>query len=676
MTQTYAVHRRAKSEQAETAPAARVPGPSLAALQGGAMPSREQLGDRIALSSAIQSKMENAFGTDFSGLQFHESETVAEAGADAVTMGRHIAFAPGKLSAPGGQELLGHELSHVVSQARGEAAGRGFLNDSALESRADREGAMAAAGGSVYAGPVTPLSSSSAASAAGPMQARKAKDKAADSLKHMASDGRSAEGDAYFKRRFGENEGGGVNHGELKDSHKFRLFLRQSYGKSDEEKDALYDMYTNPDRQEDYLQHIRQLTDETMAMDMDSFNLKDKKSLLGKSQWLSDKTTDVMALSDVVKDNQKALGYSDKFVSEDFGSRRQYMMASKLDARGRLREIAGEAEKGSAAQSDSAKVNFGDSGTNQGFAAFKDRYVTKNRADKLKEVGRNYNPISMAHYQAATPEQRAAGKSYIQDSRDINGMLRGGAAGLTDEKKSELEAMSSNLSGMMQTLDTDQTGYRSISDAGLLPLLEQAGLSDAVLNENGTVNHERLLQNKDRLVGMTFQDKGFTSTTASSQFAAKWGSNLGRRDLNFFKKRALDRRGVSQEERAHPHNAGLMDISEDGKMPLRSRQQAAAGVLDNLMGSDYIKDSDIGTHMMEIAMPKGSKAAHIDAFNSSTGQLDEKTMAHQQMEILLDKGSNFRIADIVQEMDENGQAIPNSFRFILELLQEKEKEGA
>jgi len=171
MHQTYAV--RPKEKKSGAPAVSRPKGPSLADLQRGAMPSREQLGTAVNLSSAIQAKMENAFGADFSGLQLHESQTVAEAGAEAVTMGNHIAFAPGKLSGPGGQELLGHELSHVVSQARGEVSGRGFLNDSALEARADREGAMAAAGESVNAGLSAPLSASSAAAAAGPMQAKK-----------------------------------------------------------------------------------------------------------------------------------------------------------------------------------------------------------------------------------------------------------------------------------------------------------------------------------------------------------------------------------------------------------------------------------------------------------------------------------------------------------------------
>ena len=164
------------------APPAHAPeatGPSLQALRAGAAPTAEQLGRPVDLPGAIRAKMEASFGADLSGVRLYESQAVADAGAEAVAMGGHISFAPGKLdfSSGGGQALLGHELSHVVSQARGEVTGSGFLNDRALEARADREGAMAAAGESVYSGPVTPISASSTAQAAGPMQAKKPLDK-------------------------------------------------------------------------------------------------------------------------------------------------------------------------------------------------------------------------------------------------------------------------------------------------------------------------------------------------------------------------------------------------------------------------------------------------------------------------------------------------------------------
>ncbi len=142
----------------------------------GAMPSTEQMGHRVDLPEQIREKMEASFGADFSGVKLYESQTVADAGAEAMTMGSNVAFAPGQLdlASTSGQALLGHELSHVVSQARGESAGQGFLADAGLEAQADRQGALAAQGESVYTGPVTPLSASAVpASAAGPMQAEK-----------------------------------------------------------------------------------------------------------------------------------------------------------------------------------------------------------------------------------------------------------------------------------------------------------------------------------------------------------------------------------------------------------------------------------------------------------------------------------------------------------------------
>ena len=149
--------------------------PSLSALRSVAeKPTDEQMGHRVDLPDAMRSKMENAFGADLSAVKLYESRAVADAGAQAVAQGSNIAFAPGMLdfSSFGGQALLGHEISHVVSQARGEVSGGGFLNDHALEARADREGAQAAAGQTVRM-PSAPMSSVSAAPAAGPMQAKK-----------------------------------------------------------------------------------------------------------------------------------------------------------------------------------------------------------------------------------------------------------------------------------------------------------------------------------------------------------------------------------------------------------------------------------------------------------------------------------------------------------------------
>ncbi|MBQ6504265.1 MAG: DUF4157 domain-containing protein [Flexilinea sp.] len=137
-----------------------------------------ELGHQVDMPVVMREKMEGAFGMDLSAVKLYENRAVGEAGAEAVAKGSNIAFAPGKLdfSSTRGQALLGHEISHVASQARGEVKGKGLVNDSALEARADREGLQAARGESVA---TAPLSNASAASAAGPMQAKSGKKKSA-----------------------------------------------------------------------------------------------------------------------------------------------------------------------------------------------------------------------------------------------------------------------------------------------------------------------------------------------------------------------------------------------------------------------------------------------------------------------------------------------------------------
>ena len=134
----------------------------------------ENLGHQVDMPTVMREKMEGAFGMDLSSVKLYENKAVGDAGAEAVTQGSKIAFAPGKLdfSSTRGQELLGHEMSHVASQARGEVHGSGLVNDSALEAKADMEGFKAARGESVAS---APLSNASAVSAAGPMQAKSVK---------------------------------------------------------------------------------------------------------------------------------------------------------------------------------------------------------------------------------------------------------------------------------------------------------------------------------------------------------------------------------------------------------------------------------------------------------------------------------------------------------------------
>jgi len=73
------------------------------------------------LPKAVAGKLQRAFDADLSGVRVSESPAVASLGARAVTQGSHIAFAPGELrpNTAAGQQLLGHELTHVLQQRAG-----------------------------------------------------------------------------------------------------------------------------------------------------------------------------------------------------------------------------------------------------------------------------------------------------------------------------------------------------------------------------------------------------------------------------------------------------------------------------------------------------------------------------------------------------------------------------
>lgn len=165
--QTYDT-RRQHSAARTAEPAAETASPAVASAAAAShAPAR-----RVDLPSAMRDKMENAFGMDLSSVRLYESSRVDDIGANAVAQGNRIAFAPGQadFSSRKGQALLGHELSHIASQARGESRGHGILNDPSLEAKADREGAMAAAGDTVYSA-AEGASLTPAASQGAPMQA-------------------------------------------------------------------------------------------------------------------------------------------------------------------------------------------------------------------------------------------------------------------------------------------------------------------------------------------------------------------------------------------------------------------------------------------------------------------------------------------------------------------------
>ena len=82
-----------------------------------------------ALSDTIRQPMEQAFGADFSGVKIHtdaQSDILNRSiSARAFTTGKDIFFRQGAYNpeSKGGQELLAHELTHVVQQGGGSTPG-------------------------------------------------------------------------------------------------------------------------------------------------------------------------------------------------------------------------------------------------------------------------------------------------------------------------------------------------------------------------------------------------------------------------------------------------------------------------------------------------------------------------------------------------------------------------
>ena len=103
-----------------------------------------------AIPSAVLAKMEKVFNSDFSGVRVHVGGAASSIGAVAFTMGNDIHFAPGHYNphSPQGQQLLGHELAHVVQQRMGRVnnpfgGGVALVQNPALEAEADRMGLKA-----------------------------------------------------------------------------------------------------------------------------------------------------------------------------------------------------------------------------------------------------------------------------------------------------------------------------------------------------------------------------------------------------------------------------------------------------------------------------------------------------------------------------------------------------
>ncbi len=116
-----------------------------------AMLGRLPVGGR-KLPDGMRGKMEAALSADFSSVRVHVGPQAEQIGASAFTIGPDIHFIPGwfRPDTPSGQQLLRHELTHVVQQRAGRVrnplgTGLAVIQDPMLEAEANRSGKHAAA---------------------------------------------------------------------------------------------------------------------------------------------------------------------------------------------------------------------------------------------------------------------------------------------------------------------------------------------------------------------------------------------------------------------------------------------------------------------------------------------------------------------------------------------------
>jgi hypothetical protein len=118
-----------------------------------ALPARFNLkppGSGRPLPESVQKKMEAFFNASFADIRVHVGQEAQSIGALAFTHGPDLYFAPGQYNPQSafGQQLLGHELTHVLQQRAGRVrnplgSGIAVVHDPVLEAEADRMGLRA-----------------------------------------------------------------------------------------------------------------------------------------------------------------------------------------------------------------------------------------------------------------------------------------------------------------------------------------------------------------------------------------------------------------------------------------------------------------------------------------------------------------------------------------------------
>ena len=246
-----------------------------------------------------------------------------------------------------------------------------------------------------------------------------------------------------------------------------------------------------------------------------------------------------------------------------------------------------------------------------------------------------YDNIALQTAKNMTAEQRKDVSDYIGSSSFVNTYLREQKNSEYYPGKKELPGVIDQIQNISQAVQNNPlpenlTTYRGTTDQFFAYLLQQNGLGNAV--KNGKVDHKWLNSHQKKLrknlVGKTFQDKAFTSTSTEKKFAQFWSRNSAMREKR-------------------------IDMLMNGQTDEYDAFQKKA---------EEHPEQIPGAHLLTMNLPKGTKGAFIDR---TTDELLHGGQGDQR-EVLLDKGSFFKISDIRKMKDSD------SYELVMDLLAEEE----
>ena len=233
--------------------------------------------------------------------------------------------------------------------------------------------------------------------------------------------------------------------------------------------------------------------------------------------------------------------------------------------------------------------------------------------------------------------QRAAMAMWIVNSGGFSSVLRNNDSfdelkrkAKDEREKQEIGHMEEQV-GIMDSIFEDNAGleenletYRGVGDGFIAFLFAKQGVSSKEYEKKdapGKLDYTKIDKKGllKKLVGMTYQDSCFVSTTTNRGYAAMWANQE-----EFMKARGT-RDQVLQES-----------ATEEGSRERAELERYSEAVMLNQA------ESGQGGHMMIMNLPAGTKAVFSDAMGS-TQRDSSKMVGAPQNEVTLDRGLMYKI---------------------------------